>query len=503
MPQDIIKIENVYYSYPDINRAPQTEGAQKKWALENISLSVKEGEFLAVMGKNGSGKTSFCRLFNGAVPSLYGGRFSGTVTVDGLRTDKTPVPLLALKAGMVFDDPDAQLFTSSVRREAAFGPENLLLAPEEIKQRVEFALSSTGLRGFEERQPSTLSGGEKQRLVIAAALAMNGKIIVLDEPLSRLDTQGVDEVMSVLKELRLKYQITVIMASHNSAKMAEFADRVCILGEGRVIACDCADSIFANTALLDENGIQPPRGADIHDVFTADSVSLPDEKEAVGIKNLCFSYGKDNARIDNINLSIKDNDFVAIIGRNGCGKTTLLKNITGLLRPCCGDIFIRGKNTKEMTVSSISKEAGFVMQNPQYQLFTDSVFNEISFALKNSGLAEDEINKRVQDAIDTAGLKDRDAFPHALSAAERTKTVIASVLAMGCKIVIFDEADTGQDYPGQTRIMNIARELHSKGFTVIFVTHSMHLTCEYAHRLILMDKNGIVMDRRRMNRHEE
>ena len=489
MSRKIIDLENICYTYPRAKRP----------ALEGINLSVMEGEFFAVMGENGSGKTTFCKLLNGIIPHLAGGRLTGTVTVDGECTAESSVPRLALKVGMVLDDPDAQLFTSSVRNEAAFGPENLLLPLREIEERIRQALGTVGLAGFQDRQPATLSGGEKQRLCIAAALAMKSKILVLDEPLCRLDPEGEAEVMSVLRDLRTQYGITVIMADHNSAGMHEFADRICILKNGRLCACDTAKKILGDRTLLDENGIRPPVNTDIFSVFTEKNDAFPgkeNESAAVEITNFFYSYGSDSF-LENINLSIADNDFIAIVGRNGCGKTTLLKNIAGLLRPNTGDIYIRGKNTKHLAVSLISREAGFVMQNTDNQLFTDSVYSEVSFALKNAGCSKTEIRRRVEDALRVTGLDEPDAFPHALNKAGRTRTVIACVLAMGCKIVILDEVDAGQDYRGSLKIMNILRELHSKGFTIIFVTHNMFLACEYAHRLIMMDKKGIVMDMRR------
>ena len=483
----IINLENVYYSY----------SGEKKWALDNINLTIERGEILSVMGENGAGKTTLCKLFNGIIPCLAAGRFLGNVTVDGENTRESQVARLALKTGMVLDDPDAQLFTSCVRDEAAFGPENLLLPPAEIKERVSFALAATGLCGFEERSPATLSGGEKQRLAIASALAMGGKILVLDEPLSRLDPQGAAEIISVLRNIREKYQITIIMATHDGKSAAAIAGRVCVLKNGRIVTCDKAENIFSNPGLLEENGIQAPCGADIENVFTLKNAAPG--AQAIEITNFCFSYGKTGAFIENINLTVADNDFLAIIGKNGCGKTTLLKSITGLLRPASGDIFIRGKNSKELSVSDISEEVGFVMQNPDSQLFTDSVYNEVSFALKNAGLSKAEIQKRTEDALVTVGLTEPDAFPHALSRADRTKVVIASVLAMGCKILIFDEVDIGQDRRGCIHIMNIARELHSRGYTIIFVTHNMSLVCEYARRLIVMNRNGIDQYEKQIN----
>ena len=502
----IIEFKNVFYTYPQ----------KTQYALENITFSVKEGEFLAIMGENGAGKTTLCKLINGLIPHHYGGRLSGTVTVDGLNTAEGTVPQLALKAGIVFNDPDAQLFTSTVRHEAAFGPENLLLPPDEIEERITFALCAAGLNGFEDRAPSTLSGGEKQRLSIAAALAMKGKILVLDDPLCRLDPDGAKEVMTVLNDIRSKYQITVVFVSGGSEIMSKYSDRVCVLNNGRIAALDKAENIFSDNDLLEKNGImplivenlnkKPQSNSDL--LITGSSISFcktlrdtaadgkvyVSDKEAVKIDNFSYIY-PDGVSIKNVNLTIYDNDFIALTGKNGCGKTTLLKNITGLLRPSGGDIYIRGKNTKKLSIAAISKEAGFVMQNPGTQLFTDSVFNEAAFALKNMRrelcLSKSEIIRRVKDALETIGVYDENAFPHALSGPDKTKIVIACVLAMGCRIIILDEVDAGNDYRGSLKIMDIVRELHSKGFTIIFVTHNMYLADRYAQRHIKMERDGI------------
>jgi len=507
----IIKFENVSYSYLQ----------NDKPALQNVTLSVMEGEFLAVMGENTAGKTTFCKLINGLIPHFTGGFLAGAVLVDNQDVAGMSVPELACTVGMVLDDPDAQLFTSSVRHEAAFGPENLCLPVCEIKQRTKHALFSVGLDGFEDRLPSTLSGGEKQRLSIAAALAMKSKILVLDEPLRRLDPQGALEVMAVLKDLQIKHKLTIVMAEHSSAMMAKFADRVCVLKNGRITALDNAKTIFVSRSLPEENGIQPLNDEGNSAFFSygekneqagSKSFSVSSVPSVLDIVNFSFSY-QNNVNIENINLKIAENDFAAIMGRNGCGKTTLFKNITGLLRPLAGDIFIRGKNTKELSISDISKEIGYVMQNPDSQLFTNSVYKEVSFALKNMRLSKREIKQRVEDALETVGLYKRetfldtlprqnhgddeisimDVFPHALNKADRTKLVIACVLAMGTKIILFDEVDAG-DYQDNLNIMNAAKALHKKGYTIIFVTHNEYLANNFASRIIKMDRNGIIGD---------
>jgi len=480
--QSIINFENVFFTYP------------KKPALEGINLSVMEGEFLAVMGENGAGKTTLCKLINGIVPHFSGGQMRGTVTVDGINTRETSVSRLAYKVGIVLDDPDAQVFSSTVFNEVAFGPENICLPPQEIEQRVSYALAAVGLCGFEDRIPATLSGGEKQRLSIAAALAMKGKILVLDEPLCHLDPQGEKDFMSVLSEIKKQNNITIVMVSHNSDLMLQYADRVCVLKDGYIIALESAKNIFSGS-LPEEYGIQP-LCIDENIIYDDSAEVNQNVIPAVEFKNFCFSY-TGILNIENLNLSILENDFIAIIGNNGCGKTTLLKNITGLLRPYSGDIFIRGRNTKDLSVSDISKEAGFVMQNPDNQLFTDSVYKEVTFALKNNRLSKIEIKKRAEDALKTVGLDAYEVFLHILSKSDRARTVLACVLAMQSKILLFDEIDAGNDYRGCLQIMNIMKDLNKRGFTIIFVTHNMSLAYRYANRIIKMDKKGIVFDRRR------
>jgi energy-coupling factor transport system ATP-binding protein len=494
LPGPLVTLENVSYSYP----------RSRAWALKNISLEIAEGEFLAVMGENGAGKTSFCKLFNGVIPHSQGGTLRGTVTVDGIVTADSTVAVLAGRVGMALDDPETQLFAATVRGEVAFGPENLLMPPAEIGERAALALEITGLSAYAGVSPAALSGGQKQRLVIAAALALANRALVLDEPTSQLDPAGAAEVLSLIGQIREQRRLTVIMATHNSEEAAAFADRVCVLNNGRIAACDTPRAVFGSRELLRDNWIRPP--GERLSFFPA----LPRKAEtgtaAIKIEGLFFSYaaadrGPDSDRgesvtaLEDINLSIADNDMAAIVGRNGGGKTTLLKNITGLLRPSRGDIYIRGRGARDMSVSAISAEIGFVMQNPDRQLFAGTVYAEAAYALRNAGLPEKEIRPRVEAALDAVGLADeRESFPLALSRGDRAKAVIASVLAMGSKIIILDEPAAGQDYRNSRRIMDILLDLHQRSYTIIFVTHNMPLAAEYSRRVIVMKDKRITMD---------
>jgi len=253
MAEIIIKIENLSYRYP----------RTKKWVLKDINLEIKQGEFLAVMGENGAGKTTFCQCINGVIPHSQRGKMKGRVIVAGINTVESSVSRLAQQVGMVLEDPETQLFTTRVRDEVAFGPENLNMPVPEILERVSWALKVVRLEQHADRQPTALSGGQKQRLAIAAAIAMKPKILVLDEPTSQLDPVGTEEVFTVIKALKDEYGMTVIIATHKSEEIAKFADRILVLKEGQVQALASPQEIFSNTKLLKENWIRSPQVSEL------------------------------------------------------------------------------------------------------------------------------------------------------------------------------------------------------------------------------------------------
>ena len=248
MSEGFITFEGVSYRYP----------RTKKNVLKNITFSVEKGDFVVILGENGAGKTTLCKCVNGIISHSEMGRLKGTVTVAGLNTKTVYTSEIAQKVGIVLEDPETQLFTTKVLSEVAFGPENLNKPPEEILEVVKWALKVVRLDGYENKPPTALSGGQKQRLAIAAALAMKPDIMVLDEPTSQIDPLGTEEVFEVIRELKEEYKMTIIMASHKVDEVLKFADKICILHQGVLVAYDKPGVIFNDRSIFQEVPVSMP-----------------------------------------------------------------------------------------------------------------------------------------------------------------------------------------------------------------------------------------------------
>ncbi len=527
MTKEIPAIEMIDVSY----RYPRS----KKIVIKNLNLAVKQGEFLAVMGENGAGKSTLCQILNGIIPHSLHGKLSGKILVQGLDTQETPISVLSTKVGIVLDDPENQLFTTSVMSEVAFGPENLNVPVEEIRERIRWAIDVVGLTGFEDRMPTALSGGQKQRLVIAAALAMQPSILILDEATSQIDPLGVFEVLSLVKELNQKYGMTIVMATDQSEEVTRLVDRVIVLGDGEKVAEGTPREVFSDTQLFSRFMIRSPQVSQLGTQLKEAGHPLPvfpvtieeaqsgiiqildgkktlnPETETPGsqgapavstndviihVENLDYVYQPQTVKaVEDVSFDIHRGEFVALIGQNGSGKTTVLKNMLGLLQPTKGKVVIAGMDTQVAPVADLARHVGFVLQNPDQQLFAETVEDEISFGPRNLGLDEETIKARVAEVLALVGLEEkRQEFPPALSKGERAKVVIASALALDPEIIVLDEPTTGQDYKGCHQILQIAKKLNQMGRTIVFVTHHMALVTEYARRVIVMRGGRILVD---------
>ncbi|MBM4429467.1 MAG: ATP-binding cassette domain-containing protein [Chloroflexi bacterium] len=520
MGQDpLVHIDNLSYQYP---RA-------KDLALRDVNLSVRRGEFLGLVGPTGAGKTTLCLALSGVVPQFFGGRFYGQVTVAGLDTVETPISLLAQHVASVFQDPDTQLIANSVQDEIAFALENICLLPEEIRRRIAWAVQAVRLQGLEGKHPSELSGGEKQRLAIAAALALQPEVLVLDEPTSQLDPVGSQEVFATVRELNAELGITVVLASHASEELAGFADRIALLAEGQLVDVDTPRRIFARPDLLSRYATRPPQVAQFYQELArrgmpapsapvtleqatasyealheqiqlrlcefAANMSAASGPPLLSVRGLEHVYPDGTRALQGISLDVQKGEYLAILGQNGAGKTTLVKHFLRLLQPTAGQVLVDGQDVGGFQVSELARRIGFVSQNPDSQIFSSTVEAEVGFALRNLGMNGPALAERVEQSLQTMGLVEhRSEHPLSLSKGDRARVVIAAVLAMQPDILIFDEPTTGQDYRGAQRILDISRELHQAGKTIMVITHHLHLLPGYARRIIVMGKGVILLD---------
>lgn len=522
-----VKLEKISYSYPHSDSP----------VLADVELELEKGEFVLLAGPSGCGKSTLVRCLNRLVPEVSGGSFSGRVLIRGKDINTEKVHSLAPAVGMVFQNPETQLFCLTVGEDLAFGPENLGLPRPEILSRLEQILRDVRLEGMQDRFIFTLSGGEKQRTAIGGNLAMEPDILILDEPTSDLDPAGTEEVLELLRQLNAEKQITLILIEHKLDAVFEMADRMLVMDEGKLILDGKPfEILFREAENLKKIGILPPQFIEIARLLGLDSGSSEPpayevllhclaevlqttpagntpEKQTdvtpcnvpfslsqkntshVRIENLYYRHEDGSVALNNLNLEIRHGEFIALLGHNGAGKTTLAGHLIGFCRPSGGRIFLNGKDIEKSSPSRLAQHVGYLFQNPDSQIFTDRVFEEIRFGLENLGLPEEEIRRRTDSALEMMELSAyRDRHPHALSRGQRQRLAVASILALEPDLLVLDEPTTGQDRGHIHKFLDRIRELNRLGKTVILITHDMELVAEYAERVVLLKKGEILLD---------
>ncbi|MBV8135188.1 MAG: energy-coupling factor ABC transporter ATP-binding protein [Deltaproteobacteria bacterium] len=499
-------------------------------ALRSLSFEQRRGEMIGVMGASGAGKSTLAKCLNRLIPEFEGGEFRGIIVIGKTRLDSLRVCEAAAQVGMVFQDFEAQLFCTSVELEVAFAMEQVGMDRAEMKARLGPALEAVGLPGFEQRDPTSLSGGEKQRLAIASVLALRPSIIVLDEPTTDLDPEGKAEVFDLIAKLRGQ-GLSLIVIEHESEELLH-ADRIVLLRQGGIVADGPPAAVMTNFNLLEQCDVRLPGlnrvlhllgiGAHVSDVDAAHEAivrafpklrnSRPAAPAAmsspkagsdrgfavaplVEVVDLTFAYPGGAAVLQHIGLEIHAGEFLAIVGQNGSGKTTLAKHIVGLLQPTAGRVMLEGRDRATLHVAETAREVGYVFQNPDHQISAASVWDEVAFGPRNFGLDAEELDRRCLEVLDAVGLLDaRDSDPFLLSKGERQRVAVASVLALRPRLLILDEPTTGLDHREQRRMMALVQELNRNGIAIVMITHTPWLVAEYAKRVVLMRKGRKLFD---------
>jgi energy-coupling factor transport system ATP-binding protein len=491
-------------------------------ALRAIDIVIQPGEMVGIMGASGAGKSTLVRCLNRLVPGFEDGDFSGVVKLEGREITGARVCDLAPSVGMVFQDFEAQLFSTNAGLEVAFAMQQVGLERDEIVARIGPALEAVGLAGFEPRDPTSLSGGEKQRLAIAAVLALRPRVIIFDEPTSDLDPEGRAEVLALIHRLRGE-GFSLIVIEHE-AEALRACDRIVLMREGAIIARDSPAVMLTQLDLLEACGVHPPDlnralallgiAAHAPEIDTAERLIhqrldppnqfAPPTHQAVTpasaaplaeVRDLSFGYQTTNSVLNSINLIISPGEFIAIVGQNGSGKTTLAKHLVGLLKPSRGVVMLDGRDRAAMRPAETAPLAGYVFQNPDHQLFAATVEDEVAFGPRNFGLDPAEVEHRVTEVLRAVGLDGaRASDPFLLGKGERQRLAVASVLALQPRLLILDEPTTGLDYREQRRMMNLVTELNRAGIAIVIITHTPWLVAEYARRVILLRTGRVAFD---------
>lgn len=525
---DIIKVENLCFDY--VNTDENGKVIEKNTVLKNINLTVPEGQFLAVLGHNGCGKSTLAKHFNAILTPT-----SGKVVVNGIDTaDDERLYDIRQSVGMVFQNPDNQLVATIVEEDVAFAPENLGVPPEEIRERVDNALKQVDMYEFREHAPHQLSGGQKQRVAIAGIIAMQPRCIVMDEPTAMLDPKGRREVMKTIKHLNREQGITVILITHYMDEAAQ-ADRVVVMDDGSVLMDDVPRKIFARADELRAVGLDVPQVTELCGILRKNGVDISDEiifedecadaimvlnpkskfsdypKEkmnaapmeekpvAVKLENLTYKYSIgtpfEKVAVDNVNLSIEQGEFVGIIGHTGSGKSTLIQHLNGLIKPFSGTVFIENTDIwgKGVKIRDIRFKVGIVFQYSEHQLFEETVAKDIAYGPVNMGLSDEEVQKRVREAAESMGIVHLlEKSPFELSGGQQRRVALAGVLAMNPDILILDEPAAGLDPKGRDKIFSLIKKYHeNSGKTILLVSHSMEDIVKCADKVLVMNKGAL------------
>jgi energy-coupling factor transport system ATP-binding protein len=488
-------------------------------ALRDIALRIDRGEMVAVVGPSGAGKSTLLKCSNRIVPNLKPAEMRGRVRVLGRAADDLHVRDLADRVGFIFQDFEAQLFSTSVEEEVVFGLEQLGVHPRAMRRRIDSALGAVGLGGFERRDPTTLSGGEKQRLAIAGVLALEPELWLLDEPSTDLDPAGRRELFALLARLRAARNTLLVVEHDLEALIA--ADRWIVLDGGRIAVEGTPRQVLSRPRELAALGVRPPDLSIVCErlqlpVWPLDVDGVLDRLRARGLRakpsnptpprregtpvlearGVRFRY-EDQARdaLGGLDFTVREGEMVALIGANGSGKSTLARLLGGILEGGEGRIDWRGRPLSALGARERAAAVGYVFQNPDDQIFAATVEEEIAFGPRQLGCSGADIEARVRGAVDAVGLTGLEARdPFLLTKGERQKVAVASILALRPAVLILDEPTTGLDFREQTALMNVLQRLHGAGQTVVIITHVPWVVGTYAERTVLLEGGRILYD---------
>ncbi len=510
-------------------------------ALSDVCLSIETGEILGIIGPSGAGKTTLAQALSGAIPHHFTGELYGAVRIEGRDTCEVNLSDISRVVGSVLQDIDAQMVAATVEDELLFGLENFGVAHGEIEQRLTDTLERVGIPDLRDREIATLSGGQEQKVAIAAILALQPRVLILDEPTAALDPASSQMIFSILAAIKQRSDITIVVIEQKVALLSTFCDRIAVMDKGRIALVGTPCEVFSHVDELRSIGVDCPRvtrisnslrgaglGADVapwlrvdeaHEALAnllgnhtgaapdaPDAASSPSSAPVAGadaapstsgaspvldVSQASFSYPGSTTGVTDLSLQAHPGEILGIVGQNGAGKTTLTKLIIGLLKPQTGQIRIAGLNTREHRTSQIARHVSTLFQNPDRQICQQTVLDEVAFNLLLQGVDQTEAHTRARAVAEHFGLP-VEAAPFALSRGQRQMVALASVVVTEPDVVVLDEPTCGLDYRECMTVMTTVRELAAQGSAIIMVCHDMEVVSDFADRIAVMNDGRIL-----------
>lgn len=502
--------------------------AQAEPTLHHISLDIYPGEKVLIAGTSGSGKSTIGNCINGLIPFAYPGNKTGRLLVDGREADQSSIFELSHIVGTVLQDTDGQFIGLTVGEDIAFAQENDCVPQDEMKQMVDKVAELVDINHHLDYAPYELSGGQKQRVSLAGVMVEEVKVLLFDEPLANLDPAAGRATIELIDMVQKRTGAAVIIIEHRLEDVLwRSMDRIVLMNEGRIVA-DLPTAKLLAGSLLKEHGIREPlyltalryAGVEIDEKIHPEHVdsllltenqkemvrswyrtqrtaikNRPQAEELLRVEHLDFGYTPEKRTLQDVNFTIHKGEMVSIVGRNGAGKSTLAKLICGFEQPVSGSIYMDGRNLAGDTIKERASRIGYVMQNPNQMISKPMIWDEVEMALIQSGMPEQERKARVEETLKICGLYPFRNWPvSALSFGQKKRVTIASILVQRPRVIILDEPTAGQDYHHYTEIMEFLKSLNEQGYTILMITHDMHLMLEYTPRAIVFSEGRMLAD---------